>query len=185
MLPCSAFVADLFPLCSVFVAHLFHRLSLPSDPIAVTMDDKLRFILDALPQRPPRSCLEPLGEFIEELRRRGRTYQEIALILAEYCGIIVSYSTVYRFLHSRARRKPQQRKRQAFHDCETTDLPPSEVDKAERQLNPQETKSDDDEIRKRIAALKSKPATTQTERKLFHYDPNEPLRLPKANQAKG
>jgi hypothetical protein len=51
------------------------------------MDAKFREILDALPNKPPRSRLEPYRELIEELRRRGRTYVDIAGILAEKCQV--------------------------------------------------------------------------------------------------
>jgi hypothetical protein len=54
------------------------------------MDAKFREILDSLPNKPPRSRLEPYREFIEELRRRGRTYLDIAGILAEKCQVQVT-----------------------------------------------------------------------------------------------
>lgn len=54
------------------------------------MNDGLKDILDALPAKPPRSRLEPYREFIEELRHRGRTYRDIASILAEKCRVQVS-----------------------------------------------------------------------------------------------
>jgi hypothetical protein len=61
------------------------------------MDDKFQDILDSLPEKPPRSRLEPCNELIGELRRRGRTYREIRDILAEKCGTQVSVSTLPRF----------------------------------------------------------------------------------------
>jgi hypothetical protein len=51
------------------------------------MDDKFGGLLDSLPEKPPRSRLEPYSELIVELRRRGRTYREIARILAEKCKV--------------------------------------------------------------------------------------------------
>ena len=62
------------------------------------MDDKLQDILDGMPEKPPRSSLEPYRELIKELRRRGRTYREIAHILAEKCQLRAAASTVNRFL---------------------------------------------------------------------------------------
>jgi hypothetical protein len=47
------------------------------------MDTDLKKILAELPIKPPRSRLEPYREFIEELRSRGRTYRDIAGILAK------------------------------------------------------------------------------------------------------
>ena len=34
--------------------------------------------IDNLPDKPPRSKLEPHHELIRELRRKGRTYREVA-----------------------------------------------------------------------------------------------------------
>jgi len=42
------------------------------------MNGKFRDILDSLPEKQPRSSLEPYRDLIKELRKRGRTYQEIA-----------------------------------------------------------------------------------------------------------
>ena len=57
------------------------------------MDDRFLDILDGIPEKPPRSSLEPYREFINELRRRGRTYREIAHILTEKCQLRVAAST--------------------------------------------------------------------------------------------
>src|SRR5438552_18633428 len=67
------------------------------------MEGKLDEILDGLPERPPRSCLESFRDFINELRRRKHTYREIAHILEEKCQLRVSKSTVHRFLRARSR----------------------------------------------------------------------------------
>ena len=37
------------------------------------MDERLKRILNALPQKATRSCLKPYRELIEELRKMGRT----------------------------------------------------------------------------------------------------------------
>jgi len=47
------------------------------------MDAKFKEILDGLPDKRPRSRLEPYRELISGLRRRGRTYRDIAHILGE------------------------------------------------------------------------------------------------------
>ena len=39
-----------------------------------------------LPPKPPRSKLEPHRELIRELRRKGRTYREVALLFEERLG---------------------------------------------------------------------------------------------------
>ena len=65
------------------------------------MDANLKNILDELPDKQPRSRLEPYREFIEELRSRGRTYRDIAEILAEKCAVQVTGSGVHDFVRSR------------------------------------------------------------------------------------
>jgi hypothetical protein len=62
------------------------------------MDANLKKILDELPCKPPCSRLEPYREFIEELRGRGRTYREIAEILADKCAVEVTGSGVHDYL---------------------------------------------------------------------------------------
>src|SRR5437667_8511019 len=54
-----------------------------------------------MPAKPRRSRLEPYRDLINELRRRGRTYREIADILAEKCQLRAAASTVNRFLRKR------------------------------------------------------------------------------------
>ena len=72
------------------------------------MDTDLKKILAELPIKPPRSRLEPYREFIEELRSRGRTYRDIAEILAEKCAVQVTGSGVHDFVRSRLRAKVMQ-----------------------------------------------------------------------------
>ena len=72
------------------------------------MDANLKKLLDELPDKPPRSRLEPYREFIEELRTKGRTYRNIAEILAEKCGVQVTGSGVHDFVRSRSRMKMSQ-----------------------------------------------------------------------------
>jgi IS30 family transposase len=143
------------------------------------MDDRFQNILDGLPETPPRSCLEPVRELIDELRRRGRTYREVSRILAERCDIRVSVSTVHRFLHSRAQTRPQSRKHYSLQLPEMTKQNPMTLTEAKAQMDSVKPASAFDEIQQRIAALKRRPAPTETKPKLFHYDPNEPLHLPK------
>lgn len=65
------------------------------------MDVNLQKLLDELPDKPPRSRLEPYREFIEDLRSKGRTYRNIAKILAEKCGVKVTGRGVHDFVRSR------------------------------------------------------------------------------------
>ena len=45
------------------------------------MDDKILITLEQRHERAPRSKLEPHAEVIRQLRRKGRTYQEISRLL--------------------------------------------------------------------------------------------------------
>jgi hypothetical protein len=65
------------------------------------MDGKFQNILDRLPEKPPRSRLEPYRHLIDELLRRGRTYRDVASILAEKCQVRVSVSTIHDFVRVR------------------------------------------------------------------------------------
>ena len=74
-----------------------------------------------LPPKPPRSKLEPHRELIRELRRKGRTYREVARLFQERLGLYVAPSTLHSFVKVRAK----HRKRTQF------ELPPMELAAAE------------------------------------------------------
>jgi IS30 family transposase len=142
------------------------------------MDEKIRDILNNLQEPTPRSCLDPLRELIDELHRRGRTYREIARILAERCEVSVSVSTVFRYLHNRSRTKPQACKlhfRQVPKSSKLAQPIVTEEEKGRKSIKPELAS---DEIQKRIAALKIRPELAKTASQLFQYDPDEPLHLP-------
>lgn len=125
------------------------------------MDDYLKKILDDLPDKPPRSRLEPYHDFIVELRRRGRTFREIAGILAEKCQVQVTGSGIHDFLRTRLGR-------------DATRLAASMLPKT----------SSGDEVQRRIAELKARNSTAKQSANGFEYDPDEPLRL-KTSQPAG
>ncbi len=128
------------------------------------MDERLLATLDTLPQKPPRSRLEPYGEFIEELRQRGRTYRDIASILAERFQLRVWASTVQRFI--RVQTKAKQRRSSERRQFE-----------AQPGQNPIRTNLSNDEVRQRIEALKRRQPQSEPTEERFHYDPSEPLHL--------
>jgi hypothetical protein len=68
------------------------------------MNETFQTLLESLPPKRPRSQLEPYTELIQELRKRGRSYREIAGILAERCGVRVGIHTVYNSSVCRPRR---------------------------------------------------------------------------------
>ena len=72
------------------------------------MDDKIRTILDQMPEKN-RSKLERHADVIRELRRKGRTYEEIANFLSEHFDLKVAPSTIHAFVRVRARRHQRLR----------------------------------------------------------------------------
>lgn len=138
------------------------------------MDRKLRDILDSMPEKPPRSCLEPHRALIAELRRRKRTYREIINILAEKCDLRVSVSTLHDFVRLRARpaRKARQDRRLTKPGiARKSQVPSTTVQK--------QKSSTSDDVRRRISDIKQRSAATKPyPAQRFDYDPGEPLRLP-------
>jgi hypothetical protein len=140
------------------------------------MDDKFQDILDSLPEKPPRSRLEPYTELIGELRRRGRTYREIRHILAEKCGTQVSVSTLHGFLRvqSRVKKKPAKRQPTAL-----AKISPNAVTLKTMGVNAtRQARPPIDEVQQRIVGLKLRSTPANAGPQQFQYDPNEPLRLP-------
>lgn len=130
------------------------------------MEEAFQAILDTLPPKPARSKLEPYAELIRELRKRGRSYREIASILEERCGLTVGIHTVYNFVQVRRKAKGKtsigEREKAAPSSsvAETSSPVPGDVDA-------------------RIKALKQRTTAARAPgaEKVFHYDENEPLQL--------
>jgi hypothetical protein len=111
--------------------------------------------LAGFPPKPPRSKLEPHRELIRELRRKGRTYREVARLFHERLGLYVALSTLHSFVKVRAK----HRKRTQF------ELPPMGLAAASSPaLDP-------------VAALKAKPTLREAKRTRFVFRENEPLTL--------
>lgn len=119
------------------------------------MNDQMKAVIDGLPDKPPRSRLEPYKEFIEELRRRGRTYKDIAGILAEKFNIHVTPAGVHDF--TRRRRPDDSKVRPKGYQGVPSGI-----------TRPIESKP-------AAAGHTAVPPDTQT----FKFDPDEPLRLTK------
>ena len=120
------------------------------------MEPTHKIILEPLPEKPPRSKLEPHRELIRELRRKGRTYREVARLFHERLGLHVALSTLYSFVKVRAK----HRRRTQF------ELPP--VGLAASAVPP---------VLDPVAALKAKPAVQEAKRARFVFRENEPLTL--------
>jgi hypothetical protein len=134
------------------------------------MDANLKKILDELPGKPPRSRLEPYREFIEALRSRGRTYQEIAVILAEKCAVEVTGSGVHDYLRTRLRAKARQADSRPPNSNQlpvVNQVAAGTVAMA----------SSSGEVQRKIVALKKRNTASEPNPRGFDYDPDEPLRL--------
>lgn len=111
--------------------------------------------LGDLPPKPPRSKLEPHRELIRELRRKGRTYREVAHLFEERLGLYVAPSTLHSFVKVRAK----HRKRTQF------ELPPVQLATAESP------------VLDSVTALKAKPMVRTAKPARFVFRENEPLTL--------
>jgi len=111
--------------------------------------------IDNLPEKPPRSKLEPHRELIRELRRKGRTYREVAHLFEERLGLYVAPSTLHSFVKVRAK----HRKRTQF------ELPPIQLATA------------DSPVLDRVSAFKAKPVVRTVKPTRFVFRENEPLTL--------
>jgi IS30 family transposase len=139
------------------------------------MDDKLNEILDRLPPKRQRSRLDPHAALIEEMLRRGRTYREIAKVLADNCLVRSSPSNIYYFVKLRAREAKQEKARQA----RLTEAEPVGSSKSLARAtvrNPAPPKNLPSEIAQRIAAVKNRKLPEPSPVG-FAFDPDEPLRL--------
>jgi hypothetical protein len=121
----------------------------------LNMEPVLQSILESLPPKSPRSKLEPHRELIRELRRKGRTYREVARLFHERLGLHVAPSTLHSFVKVRAKHQ----KRTQF------ELPP--LESADAQSHTLTS----------IAALKAKPILQKPKSTRFVFRENEPLTL--------
>ena len=139
------------------------------------MDERTCKILGCVPEQPARSSLDPWQELIQELRRRGRTYRDIAEILLNHCQLRVAPSTVFRFVRTRSKaaRKARSETKQLTGLRQITERAAPNFPSRIRD----ESKSE--EVQQRILALKSRPASKERTSQVFNYNPDEPLRLPK------
>src|SRR5689334_23279909 len=143
------------------------------------MDDKLQGILDSLPPKSPRSRLEPYSDLIHEMRRRSRTYREIARVLAEKCELRVATSTLHDFVRVRTEAHEKQKKRTVLRPPSTrskTAKPSAATPRPPEALRARAPETQG-ELQRRIAALKKRSTSSERDDGPFHYDANEPLRL--------
>lgn len=138
------------------------------------MDDFEKILKD-LPEKPARSRLEPYGRLINMLLRRGRTYRDIARILAEKCHLRVSISTIHDLV--RVRYRPKRQASKGPRPKTDPGLKTITTVRTEEKDLPTSDMSAADDVYQRIAAFKQRPASPPETIKVFHYDPDEPLHL--------
>jgi hypothetical protein len=137
--------------------------------------DDFRYVLDSLPPKSPRSRLEPYGDLIHKLRRRGRTYREIVDILAAQCGLRVSVSTLHDFVRLQSIQKRRRKDRKAAKPNRGHRVIPTRTMTRVDQGSPAP-----DEIQERISDLRRRATVVEPSPESFDYDPDEPLRLPRS-----
>ncbi len=130
------------------------------------MDDKIRTILEEMPDKS-RSKLEPHADLIRELRRKGRTYEDIARFFAVRLNLKVAPSTIYAFVRVRARRRERS----------PIELPSARASKRRSYLAHLPLDQSDIEIRQRIEELKRRQPPQKPEMPRFEYDENQRLEL--------
>jgi hypothetical protein len=141
----------------------------------VLVDGNFQDILNTLSEKAPRSRLEPYGGLIDELRRRGRSYREIAHILAEKCHVETAASTIHDFVRVRS-----PKKRGTKHQAPAK--PRTGLGRSEPQVSRAKLASENlstvSEAHQRIAALKARATPPGAKPQQFRYDPDQPLSLP-------
>jgi hypothetical protein len=135
----------------------------------LAMDPIVSKLLDDLPDKPPRSKLEPHADVVAALRRKRQTYREIAQFFREHLSITVAPSTIHDFVRVR---RARGKRSVATGEART----PSQ----QRALTPMKATGNpppvDEDARQRIAALKRR-APTEEPQPLFTYEEDEPLKL--------
>ncbi len=149
------------------------------------MKDEFYKILEAVPEAWHRSSLAPYSDLIDELRRRGLPYREIAQILAEKCQLSVAWTTIIRFVHLRSRTQKVASVRKATKHNGAALVSSDANGILVRKFQAPQPNPSDDEVRQRIASLKARPPQSPKHEDVFQYDPDEPLHLPQKPVTKG
>jgi hypothetical protein len=69
------------------------------------MSRNFQDLLKNVPEKPPRSKLEPYRELIRELRLKRWSYREIAALFEEQLKLAVAPSTLHNFVKVRAKQR--------------------------------------------------------------------------------
>jgi len=134
----------------------------------VDMDPRFEAVLNRLPQKRHRSCLEPYKDLIREMRKRGCCYREIAQVLHEEFGLKVGMSTINDFVLSRQKSKATHRNRPSFPGADRNRR--TRIDNDRQQKAIQEPPR---HFQTPAQPTSSKPAPHLP----FKYNQDEPLRI--------
>ena len=161
------------------------------------MNSDLDTILNNLPVKPPRSRLEPHLALITEMRKRNRSYREIAQVLHDSCDLTVGVSTVHDFVRIRStpsrrpgftgRRKPASvctdidlhpvSKKRADSAAKTTEDVLRNAKESRRTQGAARRSKGSQDLARKFKDMKQQPARTIKNKPVFAYNPDEPLRL--------
>jgi len=150
------------------------------------VDAKFEAILNSLPSKEPRSRLEPYGELLIEMRKRGCAYREIVQILKKTCGLKVGASTVNDFVLARAnsRTKPPAAVSKTIGTQQNKKVLTGTYKDAEAHKDTGRHQKDLEGIVRTITDLKDRPLKASAKKPLFEYNPDEPLRLQRNQRTK-
>ena len=133
--------------------------------------DQLRNLLEELPDREPRSSLDPYRELVIEMRRRQYSYREIARFMAKRCGLGISHNAVRNFVNRHCPEIVDTVAPESYGQCVSSPTtPPTKLREGRESEQPQA-------VRDRIDALKRRPQLGATDGTSFQFDPAQPLRL--------
>jgi hypothetical protein len=151
------------------------------------MDPKFQAILNALPANRPRSRLEPYRELILEMRKRGRSYREIASVLRHACDIRVGTSTINDFVLCHT-------KSMSTHNISATKVKATTNNNSVVLRSTYKNRKDIqghistpkvlEGIARTIKEVKDQPPQIRKKKPLFEYSPDEPLRLQRNQKTK-
>ena len=151
------------------------------------MDPKFEAILNALPANEPRSRLEPYRELILEMRKRKRSYREIARVLKQSCGLRVGTSTINDFVLAKSQSTSKRRCTVAKEISVTnkhSEEPRRTYRRKKDMQGPISSPKALEDTARNIKEVKNIAPSSNNTKPLFEYNPDEPLRLQRNQKSK-
>jgi hypothetical protein len=131
--------------------------------------------------------LEPYRELILEMRRRGRSYREIARVLQQSCDLRVGSSTINDFVltaaKSRSRKKSAVKNTISITNKDSLVLTGTYKNRKDIQGHISTYRAPEG-IARNIKELKDQPPLHRKKKAVFEYNPEEPLRLQRNQKTK-